>query len=422
MATTLNASSSTIAQTAGVADMRIPGTEPAHARKPVLAILADHPVQHFCPLYKELARNRSIGTTVIFANLKGAEAYFDKDFKKDISWGSEMLESFCYKNLDLPARPSFRQVWKRLAPILSNIRPNVVFVYGYSAPISRAAIAWARLRGTPLVMNSDSELRHPRPLLTQTAKKLVLPLLFRQCDRFFTVGNANEDYYLSYGVSRDKFVRTPFPIDSPIYDLAVRNREDIRKAVRSEIQVGESASLILTVGKLIPRKGFDDLILAFERTLEKPTSRKSYLLIAGDGPERTRLEALAARIAPNVRFLGFVPVAVLPRFYVASDMYVHPSHADPHPLAVSEAIYCGLPVIASDRIGSIGPTDDVSPGVNGWSYPCGDVGALAGLLAEIMKNPMQLEKAKEASLDIGRKHMPDLIAPVIVDTVLSVAR
>jgi glycosyltransferase involved in cell wall biosynthesis len=392
------------------------------AMKPTLAILADHPVQHFCPLYKELALSESVRTVVIFANLKGADSYFDKDFKKNISWGNALLESFCYKTLNLSDHSTFAQVWKSLSPVLDEVRPDVLFVYGYSVPISRAGIAWARLRGTSLVMNGDSELRRSRRFITRVAKKLILPLLFRQCDRFFTVGDSNEDYYLNYGVSRDKLIRTPFPIDSPIYDPALRNREDIRTAVRSQIHVVESASLILTVGKLIPRKGFDDLILAFERALEETKSCNSYLLIAGDGPERARLEALATRIAPNVRFLGFVSAAELPKYYVASDLYVHSSHSDPHPLAVSEAIYCGLPVIASDVIGSVGPTDDVCLGVNGWSYPCGDVAALAGILSEMMMSPMHLTKAREASLEIGRKHKPDTIAPIIAHTVLSLAR
>ncbi|PYU54678.1 MAG: hypothetical protein DMG55_30685 [Acidobacteria bacterium] len=61
-----------------------------------MVILADYPVQHFCPLYKELARNRSIGTIVIFANSKDVDAYFDEGLKKEISWGNGILEAFLY--------------------------------------------------------------------------------------------------------------------------------------------------------------------------------------------------------------------------------------------------------------------------------------------------------------------------------------
>jgi glycosyltransferase involved in cell wall biosynthesis len=393
-----------------------------NVKTPSLAILADHPVQHFCPLYKELALQDAIKTTVVFGELAGATTYFDKDFGKTISWGDGILKSFPYVNLEVPAGARFREVWRRVASTLANLQPDVVFVYGYSELICRAGIAWAKLNGKRLVMTGDSELLHRRSLLTRAAKKVVLPPLFRQCDIFLTVGDANERYYLAYGAPPSKFVRTCFPIDSPIYDVALRNSENIRRSIRSRLGVGRSATLILAVGKLIPRKGFDDLIVAFSRALGGSASRDQYLLIAGDGPERARLESLAAGTSSKVRFLGFVPCTDLPEFYVASDLYAHPSHADPHPLAISEAIYCGLPVIASDRVGSIGPTDDVVPGVNGWSYPCGEVESLARLLADVTKHPETLRLAGKASFEMGAKHRPSTVASVVTETVLNLAR
>ena len=389
----------------------------ASARKPIMAILVDHPVQHFCPLYRELALQNAIETTVIFAELAGATTYFDKDFGKTISWGGGLLESFPYVNLELPRAARFREVWRRVVSALQELQPDVVLVYGYSELVSRAGILWARLNRKRLVMTGDSELLRQRSLLTRAAKKVILPPLLRRCDVFFTVGDANEQYYAEYGVPPSKFVRACFPIDSPIYDRAMQDRQNIRKLVRSRLQVSDSAILILAVGKLISRKGFDDLILAFARALEKSASRDRYLLIAGDGPQRERLESLAAGIGANVRFLGFVPCGDLPEFYVASDLYVHPSHADPHPLAISEATYCGLPVIASDRVGSIGPTDDVVLGENGWSYPCGDIRALAGLLGEVTENPQTLRLAGQASFVAGAKHRPATVASTVAECV-----
>ena len=76
-----------------------------------------------------------------------------------------------------------------------------------------------------------------------------------------------------------------------------------------------------------------------------------------------------------------------PKYYAAADIYIHPSSFDPHPLAISEALYCGLPVIASDRLGSIGPTDDVQVDRNGWVFPNGDVEELSKVLAKAIDNP-----------------------------------
>ena len=55
---------------------------------------------------------------------------------------------------------------------------------------------------------------------------------------------------------------------------------------------------------------------------------------------------------------------------------VHPSQADPHPLITSEGACMGLPMIYSDRIGAVGPTDIAREGENVIVYPCGDTAAL----------------------------------------------
>ena len=251
----LSASSNTIVQTPRVVDWRVRGTGPAHARKPLLAILADHPVQHFSPLYKELARNESIGSVVIFANLKGAESYFDEDLKEQLSWGNGILDAFPYVSLATSGSVSLHSIWKGLGTVLADVRPDVLFVYGYSVPISRAGILWGRFHGTPMVMTCDSELLHPRSLLTRAAKAVIIPHVLRQFDRLFTVGDANENYFLRYGASRTKFVRVSFPIDSQLLGEVRIRRAEIRREVRTALNVSNSAFLLLTAGKLTPRKG-----------------------------------------------------------------------------------------------------------------------------------------------------------------------
>ena len=79
--------------------------------------------------------------------------------------------------------------------------------------------------------------------------------------------------------------------------------------------------------------------------------------------------------SPNIRieFAGFVDPVQLPKYYAASDIYIHPSKVDPHPLAISEAIYMGCPVIVSDRCGSYGINDDVQEGQNGLVYKWGNI-------------------------------------------------
>ncbi|HTZ69506.1 MAG TPA: glycosyltransferase [Acetobacteraceae bacterium] len=114
-----------------------------------------------------------------------------------------------------------------------------------------------------------------------------------------------------------------------------------RDAARAEL--GLSGPTLLAVGALIPRKGHALTIAAMTRL---PAWR---LLIAGEGPEREDLAALAARlgVADRVVFLGAWPHADLARLYSAADISVLASEREGWANVLLESMACGTPVIAS---------------------------------------------------------------------------
>ena len=107
---------------------------------------------------------------------------------------------------------------------------------------------------------------------------------------------------------------------------------------------------------------------------------RAALVFIGDGPLRPSLEAAAPR--DGVHFVGFVNQADLPRHYAMCDVLALPSVFEPRGLVVNEAMACGLPVVASDRIGAVG--DLVRDGENGLVFPAGDAAALADRLDRIV--------------------------------------
>lgn len=111
-----------------------------------------------------------------------------------------------------------------------------------------------------------------------------------------------------------------------------------------------SEPVVLFVGRLINKKGVDILLEAFARVVQNVPSQ---LLIAGDGPERTKLEEQAARLRVNdrVHFVGFQQPKDLPRFYCAADLFVLPSRTEPWGVVVMEALASGLPVVVSNLVG-----------------------------------------------------------------------
>jgi glycogen(starch) synthase len=104
---------------------------------------------------------------------------------------------------------------------------------------------------------------------------------------------------------------------------------------------------VLCVGRLVASKGFDRALRALHRLADvRPSVR---LTIAGDGPERGRLEQLAGelRLRSRVEFLGEVPHDRIPSLVDASTVVLMPSRFEGMPLVALEAAWLGRPVVAA---------------------------------------------------------------------------
>jgi glycosyltransferase involved in cell wall biosynthesis len=234
-------------------------------------------------------------------------------------------------------------------------------------------------------MISDSELRSHRGLAKKIIKRLVIPPLLKNITGYLTVGDSNEDYYQTYGVSPLLFFRSPFPIDLDLYESAWKRRDELRRKLRASLEISEDKIVCSVVGKLEPRKRQQDILLALQR-VQLPT-RSIVLLLIGSGESESELGIIAKdNVEQNVVFAGFVEPSDLPSFYAATDIYIHPSNFDPHPLSISEAIYMGCPIIASQSIGSVGSSDDVQLGRNGLAFEPGNVKQLAILIERLVNN------------------------------------
>lgn len=162
-----------------------------------------------------------------------------------------------------------------------------------------------------------------------------------------------------------------------------------RRAVRDRYRIGD-APLVLSVSRLVARKGQDTLIRAVARI--RRTVPDVRVLIVGDGPDRGRLESLIGRLelARQVQLAGSVPWADLPAHYAAADVFAMPCRTRGFGLDVEglglvflEASASGLPVVVG-RSG--GAPETVRPGRTGMVVDgrnvCELADAVGGLLAD----------------------------------------
>jgi len=395
---------------------------PISAPAPRLAIVASHPIQHFCPLYRALSADGRLDLKVFFASDSGKTPYFDPAFGRHVDWGSDITDGFEHEYL--PGFDSYdlteQRGSKKLGERLAIFGPDVVQFYGYGSKLARQTLFWAKRNRRHALMVGDSELLSPRSARTRAFKGATLPILLRLPDGYLTIGDENERYYTHYGVARHRMARSPIPIDSALLDMAIRDRERICANVRTKWLVNDDDVVHLIVGKTVPRKSHQHVLQAIAE-LPMMERDRAVAVFAGGGPGTGALKHLAGELNVRTVMPGFLRVPDLADAYVAADVLVHPSAADPHPLAIAEAVYAGLPVVLSDRVGSWGASDDVRA-ANGLRYPYGNIAKLSKHLANVVRDGALRQKLGEESRMIGQTRALDTSVSSYVDAVLRTIR
>jgi glycosyltransferase involved in cell wall biosynthesis len=178
--------------------------------------------------------------------------------------------------------------------------------------------------------------------------------------------------------------------------------------MREELGGGEGRPLVLTPARLDEQKGHRVLLEAVARV------PGATFVLAGDGPERPRLEELAERlgVAGRVHFLGHR--SDVPQLLAACDVFALPSLYEGSSLAVLEAMAAEIPVVSS----AVGGTDElIEDGRSGLLVPPGDSAALAAALKRLLGDPELRQtfaaRARErVERDLSRQRMARRVTEV----------
>lgn len=178
---------------------------------------------------------------------------------------------------------------------------------------------------------------------------------------------------------------------------------------------------ILSVSRQSREKSVDRLIRVFAAYVE-PLIPEASLTLVGDGPEQTKLEALARRLGVEhkVHFKGMVPQNQLVDYYKNADLFAYASLSETFGCVVSEALWTGLPVVAYDD--RMGVAHQVHDQVNGrliptrsFDDPDADLAFGRSLTSLITDDERRLELGHQAKKMARAEYSPERIVKLTLE-------
>lgn len=290
------------------------------------------------PIFAALASQDDLDVTVVLSAERESRHCWDVD-----------LHNLPYRWMMVPSRALVlgrTEKWTWYVPLdmqgtLDRLQPDVVVINGYANLPALAALRWARRRGAPVVMWSES-IRSGRGGQVRRMKRAVVG----QADAYIVPGELAARHLGALGADRRKLFTAPNCIDLELF------RPTPDKARQP---------VILACGQLIARKGCALLGPSLDQA---DPDRQARLLIVGKGPERDRVEATLAALRVPATFTGHVQYHELPTLFATADAVLFPSLDDVWGFSLQEAMACGLPAVASYKAGAT--WELVEDGVSGW--------------------------------------------------------
>lgn len=269
-----------------------------------------------------------------------------------------------------------------------------IVVTNYSDPTGILAIIWMKLLGIPYEIEGDGAF----PGSGSGIKAIIKRFLFKGAKVCFSSAKVHDQYYYSYGVLEKNIVRYPFSsiLEKDIIksNITIERKRDLKKQLNMQEE-----NIILAVGQFIPRKGYDLLIKAACNV-----HNAGIYIIGGDAPEEY-IKMKNELKAENVHFIPFQQPENLREYYMAADVFVHPTREDIWGLVINEAMAYGLPVVTTNRC--VAGLELVQNGINGYIIPTEDSVELANKINKAMH--------LELNVDVITKYTVEQMARVHLD-------
>jgi len=249
---------------------------------------------------------------------------------------------------------------QQLINCLETIAPSILIIAGYAYPAFRTAASWAKKQQIKTILLSDSqEIDQPRNFLKETLKGFWIRQTY---DAAFVAGASAAFYLTRLGFPSHKIWRGYDVVDNNYFVSKAQMTQETAQQQRKTL--GLPSNYFLFVGRFASEKNLHHLLQAYHYYCQQIEQPAWSLVMLGSGELEEDLKTTAMDLElDQVFWLGFKQIEELPIYYALASALILPSLSEPWGLVVNEAMACGLPILISERCGSL--YDLVFPGING---------------------------------------------------------
>lgn len=321
----------------------------------------------------------------------------DDGWLVDVASGGKDEIPYCNKHIILPIdRSPFKgNIFKGIRLLKNEIaKNNYDIVYCHTEVggiVGRLAAKSFRKKGLKVVkLDHGFYFYKGASWLTWAVHFTVDKILSKITDTFITINK--EDYNLArhkFGYCKN-YIIDGIGVDPSRFTL--KNRKEIRERYRKELNIPQDAIVLIYLAELIKNKNQIVLMDALKKVLQ--TRKDVYLVLAGIDHTNKKFERYANSIGvqDNIRFLGWR--SDVNNLYAMSDICTASSIREGFGLNLVEAMYCGIPIIASNNRGH---ATIIRDGENGYLVEQGDVDTFARRILKLADDNNQRKRFVEVA-------------------------
>lgn len=335
------------------------------------------PAPYRVDLFNEMGKMMDL--TVYF--LGTSQSFRDKD------WQSSHIKNF--KGIFLSEKEYNNSLNIKTLKELRKHRKeyDLIVIHGYSNLSQTLSLFYLYRTDSKVLIEVDGGLIRDESKIKYRLKRFILS----KADGWLSTGQKTTEYLRYYGAKEDKIYLYPFTslYTSEILDTIPSKEE--KDSFRKKLNM-KGDYVVLSVGRVVPGKGFDILI---QSTDYYPDNTDLYIV----GGEVTDELKPLMKERQNVHFIPFLRKEELEDYYYAADVFVFPTRSDVWGLVINEAFSKGLPVISSDQ--SVAAIEMLKKGI---VVPSEDIQAFGKETRALLLDEKQRTMLAEYALDISKEY------------------